>query len=827
MPLIPALTFTMFSIIGVPYLESHYGSFSIGALNTYWIFALIHLARLILPIAQHINQRQDDIEFCFIMTTRETQLLLYFMPWWIAREAVMLVWLLRWSIIAGFAAVVCRFTIFASTITDTELICARWTLLRLQDLLCSWCTPLFSIRGVYMRIYESSSFSVYKNNIRYARQNRNVHVEEVGKKSCSMCYEYLELEARHIRLLQIKRRQWQTQTQELEVQLIHYPLEKTPPYEALSYRWGGETPAIPLKIGDNHILINSTVEEFLFFYRSPFESDYISPFKSKYIWIDAVCINQDPKSKEIPTQIPLMMEIYQRARRVNVWLAPPKRLETVALIRGMMVEQLLLRIDRNSVRSAYSDLVESLDRAEQNHTDLAYQELAFLLTRPWFNRKWVIQETAIARQVCIFYGGASFSWKQFVEFNDAITNNPGLEIRLQTAIFKQCNASGSILKDDEGELQARKKIVILDCIRENTQLNIRLKLPLLLDQTAGFLCKKPKDKIFAIMGLLEPKALQELNLSYTKPLKTTCQEVAKYLLHTDDWFELLRISALYFEPRSTIEKNGCEKKLPSWMIDFRLSLPAGINSMSRSGNYDTREARDWDARAILDPNPDVIKVECKIDSTVQIVTRNLIMEDYVTQLRTAEGPELRTTSTEFAGEFWDWYTEVRQLTRNLPVFAAKQESSNDHEAADKHFWDACWRNVTDSSDGYLYPSETILPRSREARKIFEFWACPHNSADKINDYLLGMIDIYHFFAQHFSASYSRQRFCATSNGSLAIVPRCVEPGDFIAYVRGGYVPMVFRRINSCLEKAEIVGLCYIHGAPDIYRGYDWKDLFLE
>ncbi|KAH9208896.1 heterokaryon incompatibility, partial [Leptodontidium sp. 2 PMI_412] len=91
-------------------------------------------------------------------------------------------------------------------------------------------------------------------------------------------------------------------------------LDDAPAFEALSYTWGISPPSIPLEVTGSRILVTSAVEEFLFHQRSF--------FRSKLFWIDSVCINQND-DVEKTEQLPLMTEIYRRARLVIVWLGPP------------------------------------------------------------------------------------------------------------------------------------------------------------------------------------------------------------------------------------------------------------------------------------------------------------------------------------------------------------------------------------------------------------------------------------------------------------------------------------------------------------------------
>lgn len=100
-------------------------------------------------------------------------------------------------------------------------------------------------------------------------------------------------------------------------------LDKAPPFEAISYTWGGKDPDIPLKVDGKQMFVTSAVDELLFHRRSI--------FTSKLFWIDAIYINQKD-NEEKNQQLPMIAEIYGRASRVVVWLgAPESRKETHTL----------------------------------------------------------------------------------------------------------------------------------------------------------------------------------------------------------------------------------------------------------------------------------------------------------------------------------------------------------------------------------------------------------------------------------------------------------------------------------------------------------------
>lgn len=93
-------------------------------------------------------------------------------------------------------------------------------------------------------------------------------------------------------------------------------------YEALSYVWGGGGTPHSIDVSGTSVDIGQNLYQALLRLRHP--------FIEKILWIDAICINQaDDQYKE--RQIPLMLQIYQAASRVIVWLGEEADGSTKAL----------------------------------------------------------------------------------------------------------------------------------------------------------------------------------------------------------------------------------------------------------------------------------------------------------------------------------------------------------------------------------------------------------------------------------------------------------------------------------------------------------------
>src|SRR4051794_37333098 len=90
-------------------------------------------------------------------------------------------------------------------------------------------------------------------------------------------------------------------------------LNEAPPYEAMSYHWGGRANLMACKdILINKKTFHTTNSAYALLYaRSSF-------WRSCVRWVDAICINQS-LNEEKSQQVKFMSEIYKRAERVVVW----------------------------------------------------------------------------------------------------------------------------------------------------------------------------------------------------------------------------------------------------------------------------------------------------------------------------------------------------------------------------------------------------------------------------------------------------------------------------------------------------------------------------
>lgn len=118
-----------------------------------------------------------------------------------------------------------------------------------------------------------------------------------------------------------------------------------------------------------------------------------------WLWTDALCINQENEFEK-GYQIPKTLGIYSNAINVCIWIgesgANNERHRAMDFIPNIVN---LNWLDRMTSEEMWNEQVA--------HSWVAF---AKILTRPWFRRRWVIQEMASSRNASVQCGSRSVNW---------------------------------------------------------------------------------------------------------------------------------------------------------------------------------------------------------------------------------------------------------------------------------------------------------------------------------------------------------------------------------------------------------------------------------
>ncbi|KAF9769178.1 hypothetical protein IL306_013423, partial [Fusarium sp. DS 682] len=132
-----------------------------------------------------------------------------------------------------------------------------------------------------------------------------------------------------------------------------------------------------------------------------------------YIWVDALCINQqDNDEKSI--QVRRLGSLYNKAARVIVWLGndggmdePSPEIEWMAQVHRPLC------LPGNRCRTGRGVTIAHL--APPDPADERWGGVNKLLQRSWFTRAWIVQELAMGGDVSIMSGRSEMKWDCFME----------------------------------------------------------------------------------------------------------------------------------------------------------------------------------------------------------------------------------------------------------------------------------------------------------------------------------------------------------------------------------------------------------------------------
>jgi hypothetical protein len=329
----------------------------------------------------------------------------------------------------------------------------------------------------------------------------------------------------------------------IECELVHFPFNKHPPYEALSYEWKKHEGSTSISCGSLTIEVTVNLASALEAFRHP--------CKDRVLWVDAVCIDQE-NVIEKGSQVSLMSDIYANARSVLVWLGKSRQLHTTAfeilnLLAFLWVERLergltpespspfrLYKRPKGSVFLSTSDKTWSslsggyhgrtitLSRPEgrDDNSLLCFDKpeiwtaLDDLFGNSYFRRTWIQQEVAVADAVYISCGHHQVPFDIFSAAYSA--RNLLLFIKTETSKNEDREVPFSCVRD------ARKRY-------RDVEFGSDLAAVL-----ATFNYSKetiPHDHIYAPLALVKSQwACDHIRVDYDKPLSKVFVEAATCII---------------------------------------------------------------------------------------------------------------------------------------------------------------------------------------------------------------------------------------------------------------------------------------------------------
>jgi hypothetical protein len=348
---------------------------------------------------------------------------------------------------------------------------------------------------------------------------------------------YDPLVAGEIRILVIRRSQ--DFFSEIQCHLVHEPLPGKKPYDALSYTWGTDPPTDCVTINGSKTLVRKNLYHALRRFRRK--------KTERRVWIDAICINQSDID-ERNSQVGQMRDIYVNAKAVLIWLgADPDGTGDAAF-------RFIPRLTRYLKNLDWSQNEDDLRKLFSSHFIRSLVLIWWLLRRPWWERVWTFQEVVVSKRSPNFYcGQGSLNWNAFEKLVTVWTGSDLVKFALQD--------SGSGTSMDMFVL-LQEIFTFVSAIRvarltHHTNV-IDESLHLLMIVTHSHLATDPRDKIFALLGLVRPPF--PLEADYHRSLSWVNISTMKQLLLLDGNLRAFGLREGRVE--------GTDPKLPLWVCDF-------------------------------------------------------------------------------------------------------------------------------------------------------------------------------------------------------------------------------------------------------------------
>jgi len=619
--------------------------------------------------------------------------------------------------------------------------------------------------------------------------NRDYHsVSRDPKRECKLSYKPI-IEMGYVRLIYLKPGKWED-----EIHISYYRTSlksKGIPYEALSYVWGKPEPVKYINVDTQTIVRWITVTPNL----EAALRQLRHSRKGKTYWVDALCIDQEDGSAEKQMQIEQMGEIYSNAENVIVWLGPASQDST----RGMnFIKEIsdLSKLDRLVKDGSYCD---------------SWNALGALIRRPWFSRRWVVQELSLAKAAMVYCGPEMVSWRDFA---DAVaifeTKSP--------EIHKLFNNDSYTIGEIQG-LGAHSLITASQNLfaqsREGKSKQSLVTLEYLVSYLSAFDVSNPWDTVYSLLSLAkntqgDRKFIVDYRQSLNKVLKhvihITIKDSGSLDILCRPWAPSPTQLREWFDP--PIPYSGTDQRglrLPSWIRDTTEN-EFGPRSNKVGVQYDRLNAKKFVGR----PGSPIYNTSAMLK--VPIGTTRFIQEkdpEYLggmAEILILEGFKLEGILSDDIGGY--------AYRGNVPPDWPRLGSWKDHTASEVP--EIFWRTL-------------VADRGLDGGKppIWYRRACEHAWADTSNpgldtERILRNCEssmTAEFLTRVQQTIWNRQMFVTKNERLLGLGPSnpsspyTIKGGDTICILVGSSVPVILR---PHLETGQyiFIGECYIHGIMD-------------
>jgi hypothetical protein len=331
--------------------------------------------------------------------------------------------------------------------------------------------------------------------------------------------------------------------------LKHVNIDTNPKYAALSYPWGEPKFPRTMKVDKCTFNITENLYDALRQVTSHWAHNRLRSL-GKCFWIDAICIDQK-NDQEKSQQIRLMRRIYEQAGSIFVWLSQLENEERHKLAMRMLADfyhRCIRALKKNRPHRSWwwpnkpvtkeDDINTFLlstpasDRTvydiEGSPTRSAWIGICSIVGVSRWSRTWVFQEANVpdnfanvsirgglviprTRKVTLLYGPSLISWLELL-----VTANVSIRLRT-TTVDLETDLLVTLLNN----------FATIDRLRNSRAIHQKRPFLDLLQTFRHTLCKNPRDKVYAPLGLASDDIIEKIILDYQKAPQAVYMEVVE------------------------------------------------------------------------------------------------------------------------------------------------------------------------------------------------------------------------------------------------------------------------------------------------------------
>jgi hypothetical protein len=529
-------------------------------------------------------------------------------------------------------------------------------------------------------------------------------------------------------------------------------------YEALSYAWGDRMQVA-------HIWLDGALKEISLDLEAALRALHCLPETQlgMHYWIDALSINQND-IQERNQQVKRMYRIFCEARAVVVWLGPETEDDERAI-------QAMIATRRDASQNGRIIPPPHFDTKDWN-------ALCAFLRRPYWNRLWVVQELAVNHNHTLLLCGTRKLTRDMVKMaalccqkllrdnSPAINTSNENAFNISTRVFRLVDIEPTLCQD-------ATPMRVLHLSREA-------------------LASDNRDKVYGILGLLDPSIASQINPDYSE--QNTVQRVFTALT-------IAIIQATLNLDHIAYGPDALTPTWPSWVQDLRLSFRRNHVRYLRGSKASLQHPSDF---SFLDTNDPIrLRVKGVYADTIDGIASSPFLTDLPIYPRYTPTRYNKSTS--------------RILGRTLAMDHPKLHKYPAFMRLPWHCEDGRFSSLI-ASGGYAK-----FQSFREQNRDFIINGQPLESYFPAHPDTKSTAKAMAYHLHFAVVSMEGRKLVTTNTGLVGLVPEAVRRGDIVVILLGCNFPVLLRPYG---EMYRVVGECYMHGLMEgeFFEGKDEKDL---